>query len=92
VAPAADTTWGSAAGDSTTDGDEVWASVIGRSGTETLKDEGVASTVIYDVTMRYRLDVTSTNRLLWRGLILEIVSVIADEKRTQLTLECKVTT
>jgi SPP1 family predicted phage head-tail adaptor len=43
----------------------------------------------YKVTIRYRQGISATeNRLMWKGQLLDIVSVVADEKRTQVVMEC----
>lgn len=67
----------------------VWASVLGSKGTEKAADKGVDSATPYTVRMRYRSDVTSTDKFIWRGRVLDLVSVVdADGHRRELVCEC----
>lgn len=72
----------------------VWASVVGTTGTEIQKDDGIEAATTYTVTMRYlnSVTITSANRLSWNGQTLEILSVVNDPKRTTLTMVCKLIT
>lgn len=71
----------------------VAANVVARAAAEPLKDQGVAAVTSYDIVIRYRSDVSSTNRLTWRGKTLEVVSAIdPDGRRRQLNIEAKETT
>lgn len=69
----------------------VWASVVGTSGVEENKDEGITAITTYTVTMRYlnSVTVTSANQLQWNGQTLQILSVVNDPKRTTLTIVAK---
>lgn len=89
--PTSDGEWGP--GESFQAVTTVSASVIARSGTEPEKDSGVAAVTSYDIIIRYRADVSSTNRLTWRGKTLEIVSAIdPDGRRRELNIDAKETT
>ena len=92
----ADATWGPTEGYS--DVDTVAASVIAADGGEVLrsgagaliKDEGITAFTTYDVLLRYRPDVSSQNRLIWRGKTLDIVSAIdPDGRRRSLKIVAK---
>ena len=68
----------------------VWAQVKGLRGEERVVAASVSGSVTHQVTLRAPRAVTEADRLLWRGLVLEIVSPpITDERRTLLVLLCK---
>lgn len=79
--PTDDPQWGKV--DSWQDGDTVWAEVIPASGSEVTKDQGVQASTKYTIRMRYRADLTSENRLKFKGKILGIVSVVNDQERNR---------
>jgi SPP1 family predicted phage head-tail adaptor len=67
-----------------------WANVTPLDGTEAVVDKGVQSEISHTITMRYRSDVTSANRITYRGQTLEILSAIdPDGKRRQLVIQAK---
>ena len=54
----------------------VWAHVAPISGNERWRRELVGSTVIYRIYCRYRDDVSTKDRVVWGGRVLEIVAVL----------------
>jgi SPP1 family predicted phage head-tail adaptor len=90
LVPASDARWGTV--DEWQEVDGVWANVTPLDGTETFTatDKGVQSEITHTVTMRYRSDVTSANRIVYRSQTLEILSAIdPDGKRRQLVIQAK---
>jgi SPP1 family predicted phage head-tail adaptor len=86
--PDNDPTWGPAQG--WTNIVDLWASVTPASGTEKPDGQGVQTTITHHVSMRYRSDVTSKDRLIYRGRTLDIVSVIdVDGLRAELAIEAR---
>jgi SPP1 family predicted phage head-tail adaptor len=84
--PATDPRWGAV--EDWQDVDEVWAKVVPRAATEATEAKGQQTQTTYDVTMRYRPDVTSKLRLVWQGRTLEIVSVIdVEARKRELSIE-----
>ncbi|MEI9600251.1 phage head closure protein [Moellerella wisconsensis] len=65
------------------------AEVRAISGRELLSAGAEMSEVTVRVWMRYRSDINSTCRMIYRGLIYDIQSVIPDVKFTRLELLCK---
>ncbi|MGC2868927.1 phage head closure protein [Proteus vulgaris] len=59
------------------------------SGRELISANAEMSEVTVRVWMRYRPDINSTYRMVWREQIYDIQSVIPDEKLTRLELLCK---
>ncbi|MBI6340173.1 MULTISPECIES: phage head closure protein [Proteus] len=59
------------------------------SGRELISANAEMSEVTVRVWMRYRPDINSTCRMVWREQIYDIQSVIPDEKLTRLELLCK---
>jgi SPP1 family predicted phage head-tail adaptor len=60
------------------------------SATERAANAGVQSAISHRVIIRWRDDVTSKNRLVYRGRTLEIVGVTdPDGRRRELWLECR---
>ena len=49
---------------------------------------GITASAKHIVTIRYRSDVTAKMRLRWRGMTLQIHSVVVDPRRAWLTLQC----
>lgn len=93
--PATDTVWGSdgAAGDSWATFAQVWASVTAISAAEQFEPAtnepgiGVQSRVTHEVEMHWLAGVTNQHRIIWRGLALDIVSVIdPDSRRRRLAI------
>jgi SPP1 family predicted phage head-tail adaptor len=83
-----DATWGTTPGWAGTDG--FWADVEPLGGSERTDNAGVQTTISHRIRCRYRDDVTSKDRLLYRGRVLEIVSVIdADGARRELLIEAR---
>ena len=69
---------------------DVWADVTPTGGTEKPDAQGVQTTVTHTVSMRYRDDVTTKDRLLYRGRVLELLSVIdVDGARRELLIEAR---
>ncbi|MDY4375040.1 phage head closure protein [Pectobacterium carotovorum] len=72
----------------------VWAQVTGINGRELVSAGAEMAEVSFRVWMRYRADVTSASRLIWRqkgrdAMAYNIVSAIPDEAFTRLELLCK---
>ena len=74
--------------------DTVWASVRPLSAGEGLQTEAVRSTVQYEVTIRYRADVTPVMRLSWTPYLagsakaLQILGVRIAPSRDHVLLDC----
>ena len=68
-----------------------WAKIRASSGDEKLVADRLQGEVTYVVTMRYTTVVTPKRYLYWisKALVLYVVSAIADEMRTTLTVTCK---
>lgn len=67
-----------------------FASVRPDSGDERFADSGVTSEVTYTVRLRYRKDLTSADRFIYRGKTLELLSVVdVDGRRRELEVKCK---
>jgi SPP1 family predicted phage head-tail adaptor len=60
----------------------VWASVQGMSAREYLAAQQVDSVVTHKVRIRFFPGITHSHRLVWRGRIMEIASVLERETRT----------
>ncbi|MDE9545525.1 phage head closure protein [Xenorhabdus bovienii] len=67
----------------------VWAEVKHISGRELLASGAALSEATVRIWLRYRSDVTSASRLVFKGQIYDIQAVIPDGKCTQLELLCK---
>ncbi|MDE9553729.1 phage head closure protein [Xenorhabdus bovienii] len=67
----------------------VWAEVKHISGRELLASGAALSEAAVRIWLRYRSDVTSASRLVFKGQIYDIQAVIPDGKCTQLELLCK---
>jgi SPP1 family predicted phage head-tail adaptor len=61
---------------------ERWASVDGLSSREVLLQGQQQTEVSHRVRMRYVTDMTSTMRILWRGRVLEIASLLEHGNRS----------
>ena len=83
-----DAKWGPQAGYS--DLATVWGSVTAVSATERPVQDGVQGTASYRIVIRYRADVTSRNRIKWRGRVLDILSAIdPDGSRDELNIDAR---
>ena len=60
----------------------VWASVQGMSAREYLAAQQVGSIITHKIRIRFFPGLTHSHRLVWRGRIMEIVSVLERETRT----------
>lgn len=86
--PATDSEWGRV--EQWQDVAETWANVKPAGGGESVKDQGVQSSLGYKVRIRFRSGVTSANRLVWRGRVLDIVSAVdPDARRRELLITAK---
>ncbi len=69
---------------------EVWAQVEYLSGLEAFRAHQVDASVNVRVTLRYRVDVVAQDRVIFRGRVMQIKSVIPDEaQRVSLILNCE---
>ncbi len=67
-----------------------WASIDPLSGTKRLLAQQVQPNVSYEVGMRYLDGITPKDRISYRGLILEIISIIDSiEGHRSMTLMCR---
>lgn len=64
----------------------VWASVTGLSSRDILQAQQANVIATHRIRIRYRPDVTHTNRLEWRGRTMEIASVVERDNRTALEI------
>ncbi|MCO7443170.1 phage head closure protein [Enterobacter hormaechei] len=76
------------------DGETIWAEVKGISGRELIAAGAEMSEVTFRMWVRYRYDVTSASRIIWKqkghdAKAFDIQSAIPDEKATRLELLCK---
>jgi len=60
----------------------VWASVQGLSAREYLAAQQVGSIITHKIRIRFFPGLTHSHRLVWRGRIMEIASVLERETRT----------
>lgn len=65
-----------------------WAEVIPLSGDERMRDGGVMSEQRYRVRMRGNVDVRTADQIVWRGLTIELLSVVDVDGRGRV-LECE---
>jgi SPP1 family predicted phage head-tail adaptor len=87
-APTTDVRWGTTPGWSQFA--TAWASVTPTDGTEMFTANGVQSVVTHTIKMRYRPDVDSTDRIGYRGQMLEILSCIdPDGRQRELLIAAK---
>lgn len=67
----------------------VWGSVVGQPGTETLTGEQPTALAKYQIKIRYRSDLNTKMRLIWRGKTLQVMSIYDPQgKRDLLQLDC----
>jgi SPP1 family predicted phage head-tail adaptor len=71
-------TWGALA--------TVWASVDGLSTRDILQAQQANLVATHRIRIRYRADVTHTQRIIWRGRTMEIASVVERDNRTALEI------
>lgn len=64
----------------------VWASVDGLSSRDILQAQQANVIATHRIRIRYRSDVSHTNRLLWRGRTMEIASVVERDSRAALEI------
>jgi SPP1 family predicted phage head-tail adaptor len=64
----------------------VWASVSGLSSRDILQAQQANVIATHRIRIRYRPDVTHTNRLAWRGRTMEIAAVVERDNRTALEI------
>lgn len=64
----------------------VWASVNGLSSRDILQAQQANVIATHRIRIRYRVDVTHTNRLVWRGRTMEIAAVVERDNRTALEI------
>lgn len=67
----------------------VWAEVKSVSGRELVTSGAEMSEITVRIWMRYRNDVSSTSRIVFRGLVYDIAAALPDAKLTRLELLCK---
>ena len=68
----------------------IWAHVIPVSATERAANGGVQSAVSHRITIRFRDDVTSKHRLVYRGRVLELTGVFdPDGRRRELNIDAR---
>lgn len=72
-----------------TDVTTVWASVNGVSAAEALQYGQQSTTATHRVRMRYLSTLTSQNRLVWRGRILDIISLLEYQNRSEHVATCE---
>src|SRR5688500_2012536 len=86
--PASDGKWGKV--EQWQDVADTWANVKPLNGGESVKDQGVQSSLGFEVRIRFRSGVTSANRLVWRGRVLDIVSAVdPDARRRELLITAR---
>lgn len=84
-AAANDPSWGPAAG--WAEIGDAWADVTPVSGTERRDGQGVQETISHQIRMRYRTDLTTKDRIIYRGRTLDIVFVVdVDGARRELLI------
>lgn len=64
----------------------VWASVTGLSSRDILQAQQANVIATHRIRIRYRADVTHTNRLVWRGRTMEIAAVVERDNRAALEI------
>ena len=58
-----------------------WARIVPSSGSESFSGMQVTNTNTFEITMRYRTNITTTNRILWGSRTFNIRSVINNNER-----------
>lgn len=64
----------------------VWASVDGLSSRDILQAQQANVIATHRIRIRYRADVSHTNRIIWRGRTLEVASVAERDNRSVLEM------
>lgn len=86
--PTNDASWGPQPG--WTDSATFWASVETVAATEKFAQQGVQTQVSHRVRLRHRADVTSKDRLVYRGRVLDILGIHdPDGRKRELLIEAK---
>jgi len=67
----------------------IWASVNGVSAREALEYGQAAVTISHRLRFRYVASLTQKNRFLWRGRVLDIVSLLEYENRSEHVALCE---
>lgn len=67
----------------------VWAKVSSLSGREVLQSMQANVIVTHRLYMRFRPDVNTESRLIWRGQVLEVVVALPKNNRSELEVLCK---
>lgn len=86
--PAARDSWGERTGTYTTF-NTFNASVTPTGGKEGPASEGTASSTSYTVRIRYSsaaAQIATTDRIEWRGITIDIISAVPDERRTEIII------
>ncbi|MGE0699674.1 MAG: phage head closure protein [Hyphomicrobiaceae bacterium] len=69
---------------------EMWASVAGATGDETVLGEGLAGSLVSHVSIRYRTDIEPSMRFRLGARLLEIIAVHdVDGRRRRLSCRCR---
>lgn len=71
--------------------DTVWANVRSLDGTESVESsvDQVVVVISHSVLIRYRAGLSPAMRLVWRGKVLQILSIVeSDNRQRQLILKC----
>lgn len=80
-------------GEDITPYDVVIAQTWGEVKPLTQREQSIAktagSTATYQITTRYRTDVTNEHRIVWGSHTLSIDGIVPDERKRQLTISCK---
>jgi SPP1 family predicted phage head-tail adaptor len=86
--PESDPKWGPTPGYQ--DVGEIRAKVETVAAAERQNGHGTQDNISHVVTLRYRPDITSKDRLTWRGRTLDIVGLIdVDNRHAELRIECR---
>jgi SPP1 family predicted phage head-tail adaptor len=64
----------------------VWASVDGLSGRDILQAQQANVIATHRIRIRYRADVSHTNRIIWRNRTMEVASVVERDNRSVLEM------
>ena len=73
-----------------TDIETIWGCVTPKSGTEKPDGDGVQASVTHEVSVRYRSDLTSKDRLVFQNRTFDIVSILnVDELNVQLLIDAR---
>lgn len=67
---------------------DVWAAVSMGGGSERLQGEQITASASVSVQTRWRSDISTAHRLIWRDRTLQIHGVLEDSHKRSLTLTC----